>query len=425
MAERSSRIDDTQLAQRAVEFGIASPREVRALLERARASDPPTPLLELLVAEHLLPAREAERLARGEPLAPPPPPPPETALPERFEDLLGWLLTETRHDELWLPPGSPPLARCGEHLQPLAPTPVAAETLHDWQLACFGAGGLAPLAGGRTITRWIVHPAGRVRVWLTPAEAGPTLRLVPLRPLPDRLPHRLPPAVARLAHLPRGLVVLASARRALRRQALTEMIEVLAHNRAVHVVVIEPTLRVALPSERALVVQREVGLHAASYAGALASALRQDPDVIVVSELREPDAMATAVQAAETGHLVICSVHGTDPEQTVRHLVDVQSHTRRDLVRVALAASLQAVAALDEVCDLEGQPHWIADVLPRSEALVRLLREDRLHQLETVSPSALGRVAGDEQVLQLLRAQRIGRLEALAHLRATPLAPRP
>jgi twitching motility protein PilT len=422
MAEGKSAAAARDVGALAVQHGMLTELELQAVRQRGAALPGNPPIHEVLVREHYLTAELAEQLlkaARGEAAPTAAAHPTAESSPGAQRAFVDYLdhLCERDADEVRLVPGQAPALTFGDRIEAFAEPPLAPPVLERLMTEVVPPDQRDMLGRGLMFSRTAERHGRRFRVHVTPTIRGASIVARALGEDPSKREVVLPGSVIRLAELPRGLVVVAGSRETSRSRALAYLVDLLNQHRAAHVLTIERLLDYEHECRKSLVAQREVGVHTDSYAAALAGAVREDPDVIVVGEISDAEAIAMAVQAAETGHLVLCSLHAADEVQALRRLVDVQGSARRDLVRTALASALQAVAVVDEVTDLEGRQNLVADVLPRSEAVVRFIREDRLHQLDSLKSAAMGLLTRDDALVKLYAGERITRLVALERMR--------
>lgn len=410
----------TRIGTLAVERGLLSARELELLLDRARAGGrrgaPEARLGEMLVRERYLSApllrellEEQRRRRAGEPQ--PAAADESVTTTARLAQYLA-RLRAAHGQELLLMTDRPPAVRAPDALTPLPEAPLTAEQMTAFCEEVFDAEERAAAARGAIVTRLQAWPAGRFRVALGCSEQGTSIsfRPVGLAPAADGI--ACPIEVAPLADLRRGLVVIAGASAAYRASVLAKLVDRINDRARRHVITIERTITYEHASRASLVAQREVGLHTASYGRALRASLREDPDVLAIGEIQGADAVATALLSAETGHLVMCSLHATTPAQALRRLVDVQGTAQRALVRATLANTLQAVVVLHVVGGRDGR-HLVADVLPATAAIARMIREDRLHQVDAAATTQPGAVLRDGQLRRLYAEGRIARLAAI------------
>jgi twitching motility protein PilT len=189
-------------------------------------------------------------------------------------------------------------------------------------------------------------------------------------------------------------------------------------SRSVHVLTVEDPIEVLHESYKAFVTQREVTTHTDSAASALRSALRADPDVLVVGELRDPEMVSTAITAAETGHLVFATLHTSSAASTILRIVDQFPAQKRNHVRMMLASSLRGIVSQRLVPNVDGRGRSLAcEVLVSTPAIARLIRDDRVWQIPTAMQMGAqqGMRLMDDALLELVRGRRVSLDEALAH----------
>jgi twitching motility protein PilT len=251
-------------------------------------------------------------------------------------------------------------------------------------------------------------PSGRARVSAYHAQRGvdAVLRLVPARtPSLDEL--GLPRAVARLVGTRSGLILCTGPRGSGKSTTLAALLGATIASRAAHVITIEDPIEHLFEPSRAFVIQREVGTHTGSFARALHAALREDPDILFVSELRDAETTALAITAAETGHLVLAALPVTGTSAAVQHVVGSFPAEERDQMRARLTDSLRAVVDQRLLPRASGTGRAPAvEVAILTPALRNLIRQDRLAQWHSGLQAGRGdgMVTLDESVAELLRA---------------------
>lgn len=209
------------------------------------------------------------------------------------------------------------------------------------------------------------------------------LRLIPSEiPSPQFL--GLPPVCQRLVGLPHGLVLVTGPTGSGKSTSLASMLSYIVHTRPCHVLTIEDPVEYVHTSNVAMVNQREVGEDATSFADALRAALREDPDVVLVGELRDLETIALTLTLAETGHLVFGTLHTNDASQTVDRLVDVFPTDQQSQIRTQLAMSLQAVIAQRLLPRIGGGRVAAFEVMTGSPAVSNLIREGHTRQIRNV-----------------------------------------
>jgi twitching motility protein PilT len=248
--------------------------------------------------------------------------------------------------DLHLEPGHPPFARVQGALRPLdAPAPTAA-ALGAEALRLFGEAGFAALEARRSADGAAVLGGVRCRVnaLFTARGLGFAVRLLhPFTPTLEAL--NLHPDLGRLLARPHGLLVVSGPTGAGKSSTVAAFVEEINRARPVHVLTLEEPIEVAFRSKRALVRQREVGRDTPGFAQGLRDALREDPDVMVVGEARDPETLRLVLTAAETGHLVITTLHAGTAAEAVQRIVGSFAPEAQPAVQAALAECLVAVVA--------------------------------------------------------------------------------
>jgi twitching motility protein PilT len=243
-----------------------------------------------------------------------------------------------------------------------------------------------------------------------------------IRLLPDRIPTldslHLPPGLRRLAEARQGLILVTGSTGSGKSSTLAALIDLVNATRRDHIVTIEDPVEYVHPNRSAIVEQIEVGQDAPDFAGALRSLLRQDPDVILVGEMRDPETMALVLAAAETGHLVLSTLHTNDASQAVSRILDSFPLGNQPQIRQQLSMALLAVVAQQLVPTRDGQGRWPAvELLNASHPVRNLIRKGDDHQLYTAMSTgkAEGMVTMEQSLAELVRAGRITRETAAAH----------
>lgn len=209
-----------------------------------------------------------------------------------------------------------------------------------------------------------------------------------LRLLPEVCPQLstlgAPPAITELLNEEGGLILVTGATGSGKSTTLAAMVDHLNHTRDGHILTLEDPVEFVHRSERCLIHQREVGVHSGSFSAALRVALRQDPDVILLGELRDTETIRLALTAAETGHLVLSTLHTRGAAQAIERLVDVFPAGEKEQVRSQLAGSLCAVLAQKLLPDKQEGRVALYELLINTPAVGSLIREGKTHQLPGV-----------------------------------------
>ncbi len=221
---------------------------------------------------------------------------------------------------------------------------------------------------------------------------------------PDIDQLQLPDVVQQLLQLEEGLILITGATGSGKSTTLAALVDSLNREQARHIITLEDPIEFVHHSQRSLIQQREVGTHAASFQHGLKAALREDPDVILLGELRDSETIRLALTAAETGHLVLATLHTRGATQAVDRLVDVFPAEEKNLVRTQLAGSLKAVLAQRLVPAKNGGRIGLFEVLVATPAVVNLIREGKMHQLpgvlQTGAQAGMQTFAQSEQARQ-------------------------
>jgi twitching motility protein PilT len=221
----------------------------------------------------------------------------------------------------------------------------------------------------------------RVNVFLQRDSVGAVLRTIPYEIVPlEKL--GLPPAVSQFAQLPRGLVLVTGPTGSGKSTTLASLVDIINSTKPLHIMTVEDPIEFLHNHKVAVVNQREVGEDTHTFAQALKHVLRQDPDVILVGEMRDLETIHTAITAAETGHLVFGTLHTQDAPQSVDRIIDVFPAHQQQQVRVQLASALQGVVTQQLVTTTDGRGRaCAAEVLVATPAVRNLIREGKTHQI--------------------------------------------
>jgi twitching motility protein PilT len=220
----------------------------------------------------------------------------------------------------------------------------------------------------------------RVNAYFQRAAVGAAFRVVPsqIRSL-DEL--KLPPAIREWTTKPRGLVLVTGPTGSGKSTTLASLIDEINTTRSCHIITIEDPIEFLHRHKRSLVNQRELGGDTHSFGADLRSALRQDPDVILVGEMRDLETIQIALTAAETGHLVFGTLHTSDAPQTVDRVIDVFPPHQQEQVRIMLANALQGVICQQLLPTVHGGRVGAYEVLMATPAVRNLVREGKTHQI--------------------------------------------
>ncbi len=241
------------------------------------------------------------------------------------------------------------------------------------------------------------------------------LRLIPSEiPTPEQL--GLPAVVGQLLNKPYGLVLVTGPTGSGKSTTLASMIGWINQNKPVHILTVEDPVEYVHPPAMALVNQREVGQDAATFEDALRAALREDPDVVLVGEMRDLESIALTLTLAETGHLVFATLHTNDTAQTIDRIIDVFPPAQQEQVRTQLSMALQAVLAQRLVPRVGGGRVAAYEILMGTPAVTNLIREGKVRQIRNVlaTGSRDGMQVLEQHLGQLVQAGVITLEDAMA-----------
>ncbi len=246
----------------------------------------------------------------------------------------------------------------------------------------------------------------RVNAFFQRGAVAAAFRLIPSEIVPiDAL--GLPAVVHEMTRRPRGIVLVTGPTGSGKSTTLAAMIDEINQTRDEHIVTIEDPIEFVHAHKRCIINQRELGNDATSFAAALKAALRQDPDVILVGEMRDLDTISTALTAAETGHLVFGTLHTQDAPQTIDRVIDVFPPTQQAQIRVQLSVTLQGVVTQQLLPTADGAGRCVAcEVLVPTPAVRNLIREGKIHQIPSIiqTGAAQGMQSMDSALATLVRA---------------------
>ncbi|GBD26708.1 Twitching mobility protein [bacterium HR30] len=323
--------------------------------------------------------------------------------------------------DLHISADSPPMMRVNGELKPLPFPPLTAnETktlcyslLTDSQRHRFEEQSELDFSFGiRGLSRF------RGNLFLQKGTVGGAFRLIPyeVRSLAEL---GLPPVVAELTKLPRGLVLVTGPTGSGKSTTLAAMIDKINRERHEHIVTIEDPIEFVHPHRGCVVNQREVYADTKGFAEALRHVLRQDPDVVLIGEMRDLETVAAALNVAETGHLVLSTLHTNSAVQTITRIIDIFPANQQPQVRAQLSLVLQGVISQQLIPRLDGKGRVLAvEVMIPNPAIRNLIREEKIHQIYSqmqVGQARFGMQTMSQSLVDLYQRRLISYEEALGH----------
>ncbi|MHB9037587.1 MAG: type IV pilus twitching motility protein PilT [Armatimonadota bacterium] len=243
----------------------------------------------------------------------------------------------------------------------------------------------------------------RVNIFKDKGAIAAAFRLIPTR-IPTIRELGLPSVLESLTRKPRGLILVTGPTGSGKSTTQAAMINQINSERSTHIISIEDPIEYLHPHRFSIINQRELGSDTKEFAGALRSALREDPDVILVGEMRDLDTMTNAIQAAETGHLVLATLHTSSAAQTVDRIVDAFPPTQQEQIRLMLSNSIEAVLC-QQLLPRAGQPGRVCamEVMIATPAIRNLIREAKTHQIGSIiqTSASAGMMTMDQHLREL------------------------
>ncbi len=310
-----------------------------------------------------------------------------TAVPSsvRIEVLLEECIKKSASD-LHIQVGLPPVLRISGALQPIPNTPILTEdmveklifsTLDSMQREILSKDKEFDYSFSfGEIARF------RVNAFNEKGNLAAAFRLIPTK-MPTIEELGMPQIVSTFADFPRGLVLVTGPTGSGKSTTLAALINKINHEKAVHIVTIEDPIEFTHKSKRSVIVQREVHYDTFSFSRALKSVLRQDPDVVLLGEMRDLETISSAITIAETGHLVFATLHTNSAAQSVDRMVDVFPAEQQPQIRSQLSAVLMAVCSQRLVPAIGGGRVVAAEIMVANSAVRSIIREGKTHQLDT------------------------------------------
>lgn len=336
----------------------------------------------------------------------------------QIEDLLR-IMVEKGASDLHLKAGSPPMLRIDGELMPAGYEMLSPDVLRrmiesiltDQQKAEFIAEKELDLAYSVPgLSRF------RVNVYLQRGTWGAAFRVIPARPFSiDEL--KLPVILKEVALKPRGLVLITGPTGSGKSTTLAAMVNHINENRRCHIVTIEDPIEFLHKDKLAVICQREVGSDTHSFAASLSHVLRQDPDVILVGEMRDLETTSIAITAAETGHLVLATLHTSGAATTVDRIIDIFPPHQQQQIRMQLSVTMEGILCQSLLPKAKGSGRVLAmEIMTITPAVRNVVREGKTHQIPNIiqSGTQFGMISLDQSLKNLYQQGLITYEEAIA-----------
>lgn len=333
------------------------------------------------------------------------------------------LVVDEGASDLHLEVGVPPVLRIHGRMQPIDATPLMAEDTERFMKSITSEDHQQKIReGGGTDFGFSFGSAARFRVSVLKAKGcvGIVLRQIPSK-LMSLEGIGLPPQVKELLFRPRGLILVTGPTGSGKTTTLASMVNLINEERDAHIITVEDPVEYYHSHKKSVVTQREIGVDVPSFSEALRRALRQDPDVILVGEMRDLETIQLAITAAETGHLVFGTLHTSSASQTVDRMVDVFPPSQQTQIRVQLSGSLLAVFS-QTLCQRHNPPAgsfgrvMAQEIMINTPAIANLIREGKTAQLysQLQTGGQYGMQTLEKALANLIKAGAISKEEGLA-----------
>lgn len=256
----------------------------------------------------------------------------------------------------------------------------------------------------------------RVNIFFEKGFVSSALRLLPLK-IKTLEELNLPPVLHKISQLKQGFVLLTGPSGHGKSTTLAALIDEINRERAEHIITIEDPIEYLFFGNKSIINQREVGIDTKSFQNALSSILREDPNIIMIGEMRDPETIATALTAAETGHLVLSSLHTNNASQTVDRIIDVFPPNQQNQVRFQLSSTLSAIVSQRLLPRISGGRMPAVEIMFSNNAISNLIRESKSHQIDLVIETSLesGMISLNHSLSDLVRRGEIAPEVALTY----------
>ena len=248
----------------------------------------------------------------------------------------------------------------------------------------------------------------RVNIFFQRGSISLALRFIPsrIRTIEEL---NLPPVLHDFTSRPQGLILVTGATSQGKSTTLAAMIDEINHTRSVHVITVEDPIEYTYPIDRAIIDQREVAIDTLNFNNALRASLRQNPDVIMVGEMRDLETISTTITAAETGHLVFATLHTNSAAQTIHRIVDVFPAEQQGQIRFQLSSSLLGIISQRLIPRIKGGFIPVCEVMICNNAVSTLIRENKVHEIPAVIETSAkeGMISLSRAMVDLVRKKEI------------------
>ncbi|MCC5668097.1 type IV pilus twitching motility protein PilT [Nostoc sp. CHAB 5784] len=358
-------------------------------------------------------------VAGHRPVSPPPIPssvPPKNSSPQLTLAKLIREAFDQGYSDIHLGVGEVPRFRSRGEIQPTDYPETDKEAFMNWLREVMSEAEIQRFEEHLEFDGATQYDFARVRINVFGSLKGPAmvLRLIPLKILTmEQL--RLPPVFRDICHHHKGLILVTGPTGSGKSTTMAAMVDYINKEMAKHIITIEDPIEFIHQSRKSLVKQREVGMHTRKFDNALKAALREDPDLILVGEMRDKETVNTALKAAQTGHLVMGTLHTNSAVKTIERILNLYSGDEQDAMRVAISESLVAVIAQGLCRTTDGKRAAFHDVLINTEAIKEWIKDGKYDEIGELMKQAGfdGMVTMNQSLLNLYQDGRITEETAL------------
>ncbi len=337
----------------------------------------------------------------------------------RIEELVR-VAREAKASDIHLVVGYAPKFRVNGALRELNAEPLTADDCIEYAEQIIGVAACERVqeCGEADTARTIGGVRCRINVYRQQGVVSIALRL-----LSDEIPAMeelgLPKVVSRVIDMRSGLVLVTGETGSGKSTTIASVIDRICHTRPVHVITLEDPIEYVYSADRALVNQREIGLDTKSFSSGIRAILREDPDVILIGEMRDTDTISNAIRAAETGHLVFATLHTRSAADTINRIIDVFPEKQQAQIRLELAGSLNAVITQQLIPSLQGGRVLAAEVMMMTPGIRTLMRDQKTHQIDNAiaTGSQEGSLSMDNSLILLYQQGKISRFSCVTAAR--------
>ncbi len=320
--------------------------------------------------------------------------------------------------DLHLTSGAQPMVRVGGEMTPISSKAVTPQMVNELLMELISEAKQERFKKTRDLD--FAHPFGeyrfRVNMFYQRKGVGAVFRVIPAKILTvEEL--GLPEQVLRLARFKKGLVLVTGATGSGKSTTLAALVDHINSSRKEHIITVEDPIEFVHENKMSLVDQREVGTHTQSFATALKAALREDPDIILVGEMRDLETIELAITAAETGHLVFGTLHTSSAPKTVDRIINVFPNDQQEQIRTMLSESLRGVVSQNLLKKAGGGRVAALEILITNSATNNLIREGKTFQLHSIIQTGKrdGMQTMDQAIMEHLMAKRVTAEEAMVY----------